>query len=99
MPETFASKYRHHQKSFWYKALCLEEFLSTAVCHKIICVNHIQKNKIISRGIPDAQKMIVMLNVPDPKYFGETFSGKDKRTKSRSFKMVYHGTVAASTRC
>ena len=29
MPETFASKFRQQNKGFWFKALCLEEFLST----------------------------------------------------------------------
>ena len=39
--------------------------------------------------------MTVMLNVPDPKYFGANILLTRKRTKSRSFNLVYHGTVTA----
>ncbi|UCF30259.1 MAG: glycosyltransferase family 4 protein [bacterium] len=94
--ETYESKFanNHFVGRILYYALYLEERISCAVAHKLICVNHTQKDILIGRGIPE-EKILVLLNVPDPKIFKP-----DSRTNSRnggnnSFNMVYHGTVAA----
>ena len=53
VPETFATKFSGG--SVVWKALCLEERLSALVAHKVICVNHPQRDTLVARGIPAFQ--------------------------------------------
>jgi hypothetical protein len=50
VPETFASKFSG--ASLTWKALCFEERLSSLVAHRVICVNHPQRDALVGRGIP-----------------------------------------------
>jgi glycosyltransferase involved in cell wall biosynthesis len=91
IPETFATKFSG--RGFCWRALCLEEKLSASVAHRIICVNHPQRDTLVARGLP-ASKTFVSMNVPDPRIFprrrGERAVGEGSR-----FNLVYHGTMAA----
>jgi glycosyltransferase involved in cell wall biosynthesis len=90
MPETFSTKFKNSSR-FIYHIFCLEEAISCKFANKLICVNHIQRNELIKRGIP-AQKIDVCLNVPDPKKFYLQESVKNKQQSKNGFKLVYHGT-------
>lgn len=72
--------------------LRIEEKLSARMSDKIICVNHVQKDALVGRGIP-VGKMSIFMNVPDHKKFTlpARLAGVAKR--KRGFKLVYHGTV------
>ena len=53
VPETFAAKFS--ASSMFWKVLCLEERLSALVAHKVICVNHPQRDTLVARGIPGVE--------------------------------------------
>ena len=58
----------------------------------IICVNDIQKAAIVGRGIPEG-KIIVAMNVPDPKVFDHNRTIQRRANEDGRFRMIYHGTV------
>ena len=74
------------------RLLCLEERLSAAIAHKVICVNHPQRATLVARGIPDA-KTFVSMNVPDPRIFGSHSANGHVPDPAR-LNLVYHGTMA-----
>jgi glycosyltransferase involved in cell wall biosynthesis len=90
VPETFATKFSGG--SLPRKALCLEERMSALVAHKVICVNHPQREVLVARGIPES-KTFVSMNVPDPRIFKRAPVNGDS-PRSGSFNLVYHGTMA-----
>ena len=67
VPETFAAKFS--KVSMFHRLLCLEERWSARVAHRVICVNHPQRETLVGRGIP-AAKTSISMNVPDPRLFG-----------------------------
>ncbi len=91
MPETYSSKF-DEVPGILFKILCTEESLSAALAHKVICVNHIQKQILVNRGIPK-KKILVSMNVPDPKRFSLNGSKKANVRNNKAFKMIYHGTI------
>lgn len=90
VPETFATKFS--ESPLFWKALCLEERVSALVAHKVICVNHPQRDVLVARGIP-ASKTFVSMNMPDPKIFGPSSTVVRDATRERAFNLVYHGTM------
>ena len=92
VPETFLSKFHNHSGVF-FKILCLEERISCAFAHKIICVNHVQRNILVKRGISE-EKISISMNVPDHTRFQLSPEKKAERGNENNFRMVYHGTVA-----
>ena len=91
VPETFATKFSGG--SVFWKALCLEERLSALVAHKVICVNHPQRDALVARGIP-ASKTFVSMNVPDPQIFKPSAVNGRPNAAADTFNLVYHGTMA-----
>jgi len=92
MPETFLSKFKNDKRIF-YKALCLEEKICCAFVNRIICVNHVQAEELIKRGIP-SEKIFISMNVPDHKRFPSHKIIDSNRADHNGFRMVYHGTIA-----
>jgi glycosyltransferase involved in cell wall biosynthesis len=90
MPETLLTKFSNTNR-FIYNILCWEEAASCKFANRIICVNEIQRNALIRRGIP-ARKIDVCMNVPDHKRFNLKESLKFRRSSHNGFKLVYHGT-------
>ena len=91
VPETFATKFSG--RSWLMKALCLEERVSALVAHRVICVNHPQREALVARGIP-CTKTFVSMNVPDPRIFGSSSIGRRQGDVASGFNLVYHGTMA-----
>ncbi len=92
MPETYVTKFR--KGDILFKLFCLEEVSSCRFAHKIICVNHIQRDILVKRGIP-SQKILVSMNVPDPKLFkNREATGVKAKRNNGNFRLVYHGTLA-----
>jgi glycosyltransferase involved in cell wall biosynthesis len=89
VPETFAAKFS--TASWVRKALCLEERLSALVAHRVICVNHPQRDVLVGRGIPNS-KTFVSMNVPDPHIFQTP--NTTELTPAAGLHLVYHGTMA-----
>jgi glycosyltransferase involved in cell wall biosynthesis len=91
VPETFAAKFSN--SSVLHRALCLEERLSAMVAHRVICVNHPQRDTLIGRGIPGS-KTFISMNVPDPKIFGHANGNPGETVQPGAMRLVYHGTMA-----
>ena len=92
MPESFTAKFRKESRLFW-KLMCWEEAVSSALAHRVICVNHVQQKIIAERGIPE-NKIVVSMNVPDHHLFKLTPHNERAISKNHQFRMIYHGTVA-----
>jgi len=90
IPETFCGKFGEKTGSL-YRLLCLEEALSCSVADRILCVNHIQRNAIVERGVRE-DKISVCMNVPDHRIFDDNGSRLESGHHD-SFRLVYHGTV------
>ncbi len=90
VPETFAAKFAG-RPGFW-KILCLEEKLSVLVAHRVICVNHPQRDTLVARGIPSA-KTFISMNVPDPALFTRGNRNGGAPDPHEAFNLVYHGTM------
>jgi glycosyltransferase involved in cell wall biosynthesis len=92
MPETYLDKFSR-DASLPFKLLCMEESTSAALSHRIICVNHVQKEVLVGRGIP-ADKITISMNVPDPVLFPSGDTILQSPSTNSAFRMVYHGTIA-----
>jgi glycosyltransferase involved in cell wall biosynthesis len=90
IPETFATKFT--DGGLFQKALRLEERASALVAHRVICVNHPQRDTLVGRGIPSA-KTFVSMNVPDPRIFGQRPSAEQTPIQDGRLNLVYHGTM------
>lgn len=91
VPETYFSKFRTHP-GMLFRILCLEELVCCSLAHKVIAVNHVQRDELVRRGIP-AFKVFVSMNVPDDKRFHGDGSKPSNDESRNGFKLVYHGTV------
>jgi glycosyltransferase involved in cell wall biosynthesis len=92
MPETYAAKFKQRMGGILFRILCWEEILCSKFADKIICVNHVQKEAIMSRGV-EAKKIKVLLNVPDPQKFSIGSKTHSAEKSRKSFNLVYHGTL------
>jgi glycosyltransferase involved in cell wall biosynthesis len=90
--ETFAAKFP--PSAFVRTALLLEERLSASIAHKVICVNHPQRDVLVGRGIPDT-KTFISMNVPDPRIFHTNGTDRSRDASPERLNLVYHGTMVA----
>jgi glycosyltransferase involved in cell wall biosynthesis len=89
VPETYGAKFGRMPKIF-YRLLCFEESMCCRFANKLICVNEVQREKLVDRGIP-ASKISVLLNVPDHEIF--KFQARTKNENKKTFDLVFHGTI------
>ena len=92
MPETYSTKFSKKTGRFLFKLMCWEEALCCRIANKVICVNHVQRQALINRGI-DANKIVISMNVPDPKRFSPIKNMPAVRNTHGAFNLVYHGTI------
>ena len=92
IPETYIGKFKKNS-ALMFRFLCMEEAVCCRLAHRIICVNHPQRDLLASRGIPE-HKISVSMNVPDERWFGNGSNGDSERTVPDSFNLVFHGTLA-----
>jgi len=97
MVETYAAKFGNNssrtKRTLLSSILRLEEKISCAITNRIVCVNQIQKEALVKRGIPE-NKITVLLNVPDPKRLTNSVKRHEKDKSNNKYKIVYHGTMA-----
>jgi glycosyltransferase involved in cell wall biosynthesis len=97
MIETYFAKFQKNDtmliSRIFQEILKMEESLSCKMAHRIICVNHVQKDALLKRGIPE-EKMIVSLNVPDPERLKRQQAPSHGYSSNGKFNLVYHGTMA-----
>ena len=92
VPETYLSKFSG-KNSQMFKLLCIEETVCAAMAHRVICVNHTQKEVVVGRGVCPA-KITISMNVPDPSLFPMDGLMPKAVKKDDAFRMIYHGTIA-----
>ena len=88
VPEFYASKFQVSEHSLLIKALLITERMAARFADHVIIANHIWRETLLSRSVPDA-KCTVVLNWPDPTIFSR--HGR-VRTDNR-FVMLYPGTL------
>jgi glycosyltransferase involved in cell wall biosynthesis len=94
VPETFATKFA--KRPFVWSLLCLEERLSALLAHRVICVNHPQRDTLVARGIRRS-KTFISMNVPDPRIFNHAADPSASplpAAHNGHVNLVYHGTMA-----
>ena len=91
MPDIFETKFRG-KKGIMFKILCWEEKLSVWMSDRVICVNQVQKDVAVKRGI-SPEKIYISMNVPDHKKFKLLKNPAKVGKKDGHFKLVYHGTI------
>jgi len=90
--ETFAAKFP--PGPLVRQALLLEERLSASIAHRVICVNHPQRDVLVGRGIPD-RKTFISMNVPDPRIFHADARDRVRDASPGALNLVYHGTMVS----
>ena len=91
-PETYFARYGEKANKLLFKLLCWEESLCSKFVSKVICVNHVQRDALVKRGLP-SKKIAISMNVPDPKWFKTNGTPRDN-PRNQNIKMIYHGTIA-----
>jgi glycosyltransferase involved in cell wall biosynthesis len=89
--ETYDAKFKRKSNKLLFYVLRCEELLCCALAHRIICVNEIQREVLVRRGIPSG-KIVVSMNVPDPRIFHADKANATTK-KENGFRLVYFGTV------
>jgi glycosyltransferase involved in cell wall biosynthesis len=91
MPELYMSKFSIGERHVLIRLLKVHEKISCWFADDVICVHHPHKDVLTSRGVP-AEKITVLMNVPDPAIFqkGQKIAQKSKNIPT----IVYHGTIA-----
>jgi len=89
VPETYAAKFGTTSRLI-FGLLQLEERICCWLAHRIVCVNHVQREAVVRRGIPP-DKIITIITLPRfisqrPVCYGS------KQTES--FRLVNHGTIS-----
>jgi len=92
MVETYAAKFAERPYKLLEWVLRLEESVCCHMVHHIVCVNDIQKAALVRRNIPEG-KIVVAMNVPDPKIFDHNRDIKARPNEDGKFRMVFHGTL------
>ncbi len=92
MVETYAAKFSGRSGRLLAWALRLEEAVCCRMARQIVCVNDIQKAALVGRKIPE-DKILVAMNVPDPKVFDHHRSIQARPNGDGKFRMIYHGSV------
>lgn len=91
-PETYFARYGRTPNKLIFKFLCWEEALFCSLANNVICVNHVQRDALVRRGVP-SQKIVISMNAPDPKWFRAANTIKGNK-HNKETKLIYHGTIA-----
>jgi glycosyltransferase involved in cell wall biosynthesis len=92
MVETYAAKYSNRYSKVIKWVLGLEEAICCRMASHIVCVNDIQKAALVGRNVTE-KKIIVAMNVPDPKVFNHNRIIQARAKEVGKFRLIYHGTV------
>ena len=92
MVETYGAKFDGRSSKILEWVLRLEESICCRMALRIVCVNDIQRAAMVERSVPE-EKIVVAMNVPDPKVFDHTRCIRARRDNGGKFRIIYHGTV------
>jgi len=91
MPELYAEKFSAGETHWLVDALKLQERWAGQFASAVLTVEQHLKEILAGRGV-DAEKIHVLMNLPDDRIFAERSSAA--KPASAKFVMVYHGTLA-----
>jgi len=89
MPELYMCKFKSGPRHVIVRLITWVERCSIGFAHRAMAVHLPHREALVGHG-NDREKLVVLLNVPDPRIF-------QKNGNSRSdekFRLIYHGTVA-----
>lgn len=87
--ETYQAKFEVTSRSLLV-LLRLEERVCCALANKVICVNHVQRERLVQRGIP-AEKIATVITMPR---FASRGPCSKQQNHESVFRMVNHGTMS-----
>lgn len=89
VPETYVAKFGITSRLI-FNFLRFEEWISFGLAHRLICVNHVQRDVLIKRGVP-AEKIVTVITT-------QKFKSRKRVTKNhnqaQAFRVVNHGTIS-----
>src|SRR5262249_53232593 len=88
LPELYASKFKITERSELFRALVLEEKISTSFASHVIIANDLWKQRLLKRSLPEA-KCTVFCNYPDLK----TFQPRPRTRSDGKFLILYPGSL------
>lgn len=93
MPELFRSKFQIYERSLLIKFLLIEERISALLADSVIAANHSFRDILAQRSCP-FQKITVVLNSPDKRFYKEILNNFNGGQNSKEFNILYIGTLA-----
>lgn len=89
--ETYASKFCGMKSRVLRAVLVLEESVCCKLASRVICVNDLQLEALVKRGLSE-NKTRVLMNLPDPRKF-QASAQAGEQTGNGDLKIVYFGTI------
>jgi glycosyltransferase involved in cell wall biosynthesis len=89
VPETYEAKFGKISPVLRW-CLRLEEKVCCSMADRVICVNHVQREAVIGRGVP-ADKIATVITMPR---FASSSEPIPKTERKQGFRMVNHGTIS-----
>jgi glycosyltransferase involved in cell wall biosynthesis len=87
--ETYQAKFGTTSR-FLLRLLRLEEWISCCVAQRVVCVNDVQRESLIERGIP-GEKIVTVVTMPR---FNSDQRPFQRRNDNGTFRIVNHGTIS-----
>ena len=92
MVETYNAKFGGRFGKIFGWVLWIEEAVCCRLARRVVCVNDIQKAALVRRNVSEG-KIVLAMNLPDPKVFDHTRPIQVCPKGEGRFRMIYHGTV------
>jgi glycosyltransferase involved in cell wall biosynthesis len=92
MPELFAEKFAAGSDHWLVRLLLAQERWAGRMASAVLTVEDRLKSILAERGIPE-RKIRVLMNLPDERIFAP-LPRRQKKSKSDTYVLVYHGTLA-----
>lgn len=92
MSITFATRFKGNQGGIYAQLLVWEQKISAVFADHIITVHEPYKELLVKQGIA-ADKISVIMNVPDDSIFPSTNGEPTRPSTNNSFLLVHHGTI------
>lgn len=92
MPEIYRGKFGVGAGHPLIRLLRLQERWSARLASRVLTSEHTKREALIAHGLP-ADKIDVLLNVPDPRLFPQR-PPRAARPAAEGFRLVFHGTLA-----
>jgi len=89
VPETYEAKFGKISRLV-LSLLRIEEKVCCALAHRVICVNHVQRESVAQRGVP-REKIATVITMP--RYAAPPSSGVVRQDET-VFRLVNHGTMS-----